>query len=132
MKRLYYIEWTLTKWVLSQKRELQIEYVILWSAIMFRCRVHLYLQFLLQLVHLYSMNHILQDEVLFLWQKIFIPGERLLSTLWYFSMRKTKTLVLIGLRVMKKCMRTQLRSTLLPPTNGSMPRHVKGIKNVIP
>ena len=84
--RVYYIEWTLTKWVLSQNRELQLEYASLGSAIMFECRVHLYLQFLLQLVHLYSMNHILQAEMLFFWQKIFIPREHLMSALWFFSM----------------------------------------------
>ena len=85
-QREYYIGQTLTKWVLSQKRELQLEYVSLGSAKMFGCRVHLNLQFLLQLVHLYSINHILQAEMLFFWQKIFIPRERLMSALWYFSM----------------------------------------------
>ena len=58
--------------VLSKKQELQLEYVSLGSAIMLGCEVHLYLQFLLQLVHLYSMNHILQDGMLLFWQKIFI------------------------------------------------------------
>ena len=37
-QRVYYIERTLTKWVLSQKREFQLEYVSLVSTIMFGCR----------------------------------------------------------------------------------------------
>ena len=73
--------------VVTQKLGIQLEYVSVGDPhMMFGCRAHLYLQFLLQLVHLYSMNHILQAEMLFLWQKIFIPRERLMSALWYFCM----------------------------------------------
>ena len=51
-----------------------------------RHNVHLYLQFLIQLLHLYSMNHVLQVEMLFFWQKIFISKECLMSAKSYFSM----------------------------------------------
>ena len=45
-------------------------------------------------MHLYWMNHILQADMLFSWQKIFILRERLMSALWYFSMCSTIPLLL--------------------------------------
>ena len=98
-QRVYYIERKSTKWVLSQKRKLQLEYVSLGSAIMFGWRVHLYLQFLLQLVHLYSTYHFYRLKCCFFWQKTFIPRERLMSSnctgqnyFWILSVNWTKLL----------------------------------------
>ena len=69
--------------MLSQKLRLQHQYVSLGSAIKFGCRVHLYLLVVLHLVHLYWMNHILQAEMLFSWQKLIIPIEHVRSLSMY-------------------------------------------------
>ena len=49
------------------------------------CRIHLYLQFVLLLVQLYSKGHILQNEMLFSWQNMLISRERLMSTPYMFD-----------------------------------------------